>query len=300
MERVNHIHVVQVGCRRLIGDIDRMLERQIPNRERFKLRIARLHAALMLVIQLREAGRHLSAARTRRSHDDERARRFNIIVPAISFVADNQANVGGIVGDSVLTVNLQSQRVHALFKYIRRRLSRVLRHRDGADIQPESAEYVDQARNIRIIGDAQITAAFVLLDIVRVDGDDDFCLILERKQHFNLVIRLKTGQYARRVIIVKQLAAKLQIELAAKLRDTLTNMLRLQLDVLLAVKTDLIHGFSPILRGNPPASHRKQASVQTPAKPLRFFSIPNSFHAFKGKHEKVLAESVLANDETSL
>ena len=86
--------------------------------------------------------------------------------------------------------------MHALFKYIRRRLSRVLRHRDGADIQPESAEYVDQAGDIRIIGDAQITAAFVLLDIVRVDGDDDFCLILERKQHFNLVIRLKTGQYA--------------------------------------------------------------------------------------------------------
>ena len=130
MERVDHVHVVQVGRRRLIGEVDRVLERQIPDREGFKLRVARLHAALVLVVELREAGRHLSAARPRRGHDDQRARGFDIIVAAIALVADDQPHVGGIIRDSVLTVDLEAERLHALFEHVRRGLTGVLRQRD--------------------------------------------------------------------------------------------------------------------------------------------------------------------------
>ena len=38
------------------------------------------------------------------------------------------------------------------------------------------------------------------------------------------------------MVVVKELAAKLQVELSAELSDTLANMLRLQLDVLAVVK----------------------------------------------------------------
>ena len=248
MERVDHVHVVQVGRRRLIGEVDRVLERQIPDREGFKLRVARLHAALVLVVELREAGRHLSAARPRRGHDDQRARGFDIIVAAIALVADDQPHVGGIIRDSVLTVDLEAERLHALFEHVRRGLTGVLRQRDGADVQAEAAENVDQARHVRVVGNAQIAAALVFLDIARVDGDDDFRLIAQRQQHFDLVIRREARQHARRVIIVKELAAKFQIELAAKLVDPLTNMFGLQPDILFAVKTDLIHLSLPISR----------------------------------------------------
>ena len=35
MVRINHIDIVDVGGRRFVGQIDRMVERQIPNRESF-------------------------------------------------------------------------------------------------------------------------------------------------------------------------------------------------------------------------------------------------------------------------
>ena len=40
MERINHVHIREVGGCRLVGKIDRVLERQVPNRERLELRVA--------------------------------------------------------------------------------------------------------------------------------------------------------------------------------------------------------------------------------------------------------------------
>ena len=246
MEWVDHIHVVQVRGRRLVGEVDRVLERQVPDREGFKLRVARLDPALVLVVELGKAGRHLAAAGSRSGHDDQRARRFDIVVAAVALVADDELEVRRVVGDAVMAVDLQAHRGHALFKHDGRGLLRVLGQDDRADIQAETAEHVDQAHDVRVIGDAQIAAAFVLFDVVGADSDDDLRLLLELKEHLDLVVRLKARQHARSVVVVKELAAEFQIELAAELFDPLTDVLRLQPDVLLAVKTDCPHWLSPL------------------------------------------------------
>ena len=80
--------------------------------------------------------------------------------------------------------------------------------------------------------------------MVRVNGDDDLDVVGYALEHAKLAVRLKTRQHAARVIVVKQLAAKLQIQLAAKLRDALLNMSGLQLDILRVVET-LTHVWLP-------------------------------------------------------
>lgn len=48
------------------------------------------------------------------------------------------------------------------------------------------------------------------------------------------------------MIVIEQLAAKLQIQLAAKLRDALLNVSSLQLDILRVVETWRMYGSRPV------------------------------------------------------
>ena len=52
MKRIDHIDIVKIRCRRLIRDVHRMRKRQIPDRKRLVLGIARFDAADIFVIQL--------------------------------------------------------------------------------------------------------------------------------------------------------------------------------------------------------------------------------------------------------
>ena len=83
MERVNHIDIVQVSCRRFIGQIDRVLERDIPDRECLKFCITGLNAALVFMVQLGKAGCHLAAARARCRNDDQRAFGLDVLIQEI-------------------------------------------------------------------------------------------------------------------------------------------------------------------------------------------------------------------------
>ena len=110
-----------------------------------------------------------------------------------------------------------------MLEEVGRVLPGVLRDDDGADVEADAAERIDQAHDVHIICDAEITAALVLLDVARADRDDDLRLLLQLEQHFHLSIRLKARQDARGVIVVKELAAELEIELAAEAVDPLEN-----------------------------------------------------------------------------
>ena len=93
VERVKHIHIVEVcGCG-LIGKVDRVTERQIPDWKGFKLRVAGLNAAQVLVIELRKAGGHFSAAGAGGGNNNKSARGFNILVFAVACFGDNLLHV---------------------------------------------------------------------------------------------------------------------------------------------------------------------------------------------------------------
>ena len=264
VEGVDHVHVVQISRGGLVGQVHRVLERQVPDREGLELRVARLHAPLVLMVELGKAGGHLAAARARRGDHHQRAGGLDVIVAAVPLVADDVGHVGGIIRDAVELEHLKAHGVQPVHEHVRRRLAGVLGERDAAHVQAEVPEHVHQADDIGVIGDAQIAAQLVLLDVVGIDGDHDFRLIPELQQHLDLVVRRKAGQHAGGMVIVKQLAAELQIQLAAKGLDALANARRLQLNVLLTVETDLFHvaaSFVRLKRGESTLDPQKTTGV---------------------------------------
>ena len=86
VERVDHIDIVEIRRGRLVCNVDRMLQRQIPHREGLELGITRLYAALVLLVELAETDGHLAASRARGSNDDEGSGCLDIVVFSESLV----------------------------------------------------------------------------------------------------------------------------------------------------------------------------------------------------------------------
>ena len=238
---VDHVHVVEIDGGGLIGDVDGMAEREVPDREGLELGIARADAALVLMVELAETGGHLAAAGAGRRDDDEGARRLDIIVLAEAVVADDELDIVRIIGDDEVAVDLQSQLLETELELFRRALAAKMREHHAADVEPAAAERVDQAEGVLVIGDAEVAAALVALDVVRRDDDDDLRVVLHLHEHAHLAVRLEARQDAGGVIIVKELAAEFQIELAAEKVDPLADLFRLHAHVFVVVKTDQLH-----------------------------------------------------------
>ena len=231
MPGVDHIHIVQVcgGC--LIRQIDGVLQRQIPHGEGLELGIAGLTATTVLVVHLGQADCHLAAAGAGCGDHSQRTSGLYILIAAQTLIADYPCHIGRISGDGVVTVNAQTQLLQLLLELLGRGLAFVTGDDYAAHIQAKLAECIDQTQHVGIVGDAQITASGVLDDVAGADGDDDLCLVGHGLQHLDLTVGCKAGQHARRMEIVKQLAAKLQIQLAAQSFDPLADFFRLLLDI---------------------------------------------------------------------
>ena len=248
MEGVDHVHVVEVGRRRLVGEIHRVLEGEVPDGERLVLGIARADAALILMVELAQAGRHLAAAGAGGGDDDDGAARLDKVVLTEPVVGDDVRDVRGVARDGVVAVTLHAERRQAVDERVGGRLPGVLRDDDRADIKAEPAEHVDQAQHVVIIADAEVAAHFVLLDIPRADGHHDLHVVFHRGEHADLAVGLEPRQHARGVVVVKELAAELQIELAAELAHALPDVLCLQLQIFIIVETDLHDCFPPLVQ----------------------------------------------------
>ena len=224
VEGVDHVHVVEVDGRGLVGEVHGVAQRQVPDRERLKLGVARAHAALVLVIELAQARGHLAATGAGRGHDDEATRRLDVVVAAEAVVADDARDVGRVVRDDVVPVHADAERLEPALELFRRGLAAVVRDDDAADVQPAALECVDQAQGVVVVGDAEVAAALVALDIIRRDGDDDLRLVAHLHEHAHLAVGGEARQHARCVVVVKEFAAELQIQLAAEERDALADV----------------------------------------------------------------------------
>ena len=193
------------------------------------------------MIKLAEAGRHLARAGAGRGDDNERAGGLDVLVASVALVGNDERNIARIACDGVVHIDRHAERGQTLFEGVRSRLTGVLRDHDRADIQTDAAEGVDEAKHIHIIGDAEVGADLVLLDVAGRDDDDDLCVVLHLAQHADLAVRLEAGQNAACVVVVEQLAAELQVQLAAEMRDALLDVRRLGCNVLFVVKTDFFH-----------------------------------------------------------
>ena len=109
MEGVNHIDVIEVGGCGLIRQIDRVLERQIPNGKGFKFCVACTYAALIFMIELGEADRHFARPGTRSGNDNERARGLDILILSIPVIGHNERHIAGISGNGIMGIDLHAE-----------------------------------------------------------------------------------------------------------------------------------------------------------------------------------------------
>ena len=221
MIRVDHVDVAHVRGRRLIGEIDGMPERDVPNRKRFKFCVSGADAAFVLMIKLRKTGRHFSAAGAGRGDDDKLARGFDVIVFAEALVAYDERDIRRIILNRIMPVYPNAKCFQPFLELLCRGLRTVMGDDDAADKQPDAAEGVDQTQRIEIIGDAEVAAPFVLFDVVRRYDDDDFGTVAQLIQHFDFAVRLEAGKHAGGVIIVKKLASEFEVQLASEGIDSL-------------------------------------------------------------------------------
>ena len=206
-----------------------------------------LDPALIFVEELGKAGGHFAAAGAGGGDYHQRAGGFDVFILTKALIADDERDIGGIIGDDIVAVDLDPQGLQALLEGIGGWLGMVMGDADAAHIQADPTEGIDEAQDIQIVGDTQIAAALVLFDGISADDNDDLRGVLHLQQHFHLAIRRKPRQHAGSVVIIKELTAEFQVQLTAKLTDALPDLIRLHLQVFFIIKADFEHDFLLVL-----------------------------------------------------
>ena len=237
VEGVDHVHVVEVGGGSLIGDVHRMLQREVPYGESLELGVSGLHATLVFVVELAEAYGHLAAAGARGCDDDEGPGGLHIVVAAETLVGVDERNVRGIALDGIVVVGLDAQAFQLLAVEVGGVLTVVVGDDDGADEEAAVLEFRAQAQHVLIVGDAQVAAHLVLLDVDGRDDDDNLRGVGQLLQHAQLRVGLESREHTACVVVVEELSAQFEIELSGEFGNTFLDVLRLYAAVLLVVKT---------------------------------------------------------------
>ena len=106
-------------------------------------------------------------------------------------------------------------------------LSVEVRDDHAVDAEVAGQEFIPEAKDVHVIGDAQVLAHLVLLDVNCADDDDNLYVVLELHEHLELTVRLETGEYAAGVKVVEEFAAKLHVQLVAESGDAFLDVFRL-------------------------------------------------------------------------
>ena len=148
-----------------------------------------------------------------------------------------------------MPVAADTQRGEALQKRIGGGLPVVPGQHHAAHEQAQAPEDVDQAEDVVVIGDAQVAPDLVLLNVRRVDGNDDLHILLKLLEHPDLAVRLEARQDPGGMVVVEQLAAEFQVQLAAELGNPLFDLFGLGGEVFLIVKANGCHMYLPLFAG---------------------------------------------------
>ena len=194
MIRVYHIDVGEVSRRRLVCYVYRVLERQVPDRERLEFRVTGVDAAFSLVIYLRQTRRQLARSGAGRGHDDEGARRGYEIVCSVAVVARYGIYIVRVTFDDAVDEYALASDLQFLFEYLRGRLTDVLGYDDCGDVDIKRTEPVDQTQDVRIVRDAVIGADLFALYVRGVYDNDYLKLVLQLREKSQLRIGRESRQ----------------------------------------------------------------------------------------------------------
>ena len=114
MERIDHVYVVEIGRGGFVGQVYGVFQRKAPHGKGLEFGISGFDAALVLIVKLAQAHRHLSASGTGGGDDDQRTGGLHIVVASEAFVGVYQGHIVGIALDGVVAVGADAHAVEAL------------------------------------------------------------------------------------------------------------------------------------------------------------------------------------------
>ena len=150
-------------------------------------------------------------------------------------------DIGRISLDRIMTVDPDAKRLKLCAERACGGLGFVHRHNNASDVKSEEIEDIDKTKHVGVIGDAEVSAFFILFNISRVYNNNYFCFVLKLKKHLHLTVGLKAGKHARSVVIVIELSSEFKIKLSSEAVYSLSDMLRLKSQIFVVIKSDLMH-----------------------------------------------------------
>ena len=112
-----------------------------------------------------------------------------------------------------MIVDLDAEALEALAEELSAFLPVVVGDDNRAYVQAAVGKLLAQAQQVLVVGDAQVRAHLVLLDVVGRYHHYNLSVVLELEEHVELAVGLKSREHARSVVIVKEFAAEFQVKL---------------------------------------------------------------------------------------
>ena len=108
-----------------------------------------------------------------------------------------------------------------------RRLLLVAGDDHGLHVESPVTQVVDRAHRVGVVGEPEVGAHLLLLDVAGVDADHDVDLVLHALQEFDLGIRIEPRQDARGMEVAEEFAAEFEVKLVVELTGPLEDGLGL-------------------------------------------------------------------------
>ena len=108
---------------------------------------------------------------------------------------------------------------------------------DAAHQEAALHEHLAQAQHVLVVGDAQVAALLVLLDVRGTDDDDYLRIVLQLREHLQFAVGLEARQDTTGVVVVEKLTAEFKVKFVSELGDALLDVFGLYPKILLVVET---------------------------------------------------------------
>ena len=140
----------------LVGHVDRMREGQVPYGEGLELGIARVHAPLLLVVELGQAGGQLSAVGAGPGHDHDLLVRQDVLVGPVALLAHDGVHVRGVAFGETVGVHPDAAALQAVLELLGRFLPIETRDDHGPHGDIPRGQVIDHLQRIGVVGDAEV------------------------------------------------------------------------------------------------------------------------------------------------
>ena len=221
VEGVDQVYVAKIGRGRLVSHVDRVHQREVPNRKGLEFRIARMDTVLVIVINLAQASGQLSAARTGTRDHHQRLVGLDVRICAVAVGAHDSIDVGRVSLGWAVAKDRDAAAIELVLELDGPGLIVESSDHHGPQFDTPFAKIVDQFHGVGIVCDAEVGPHLLPLDRPGVDTQENFSLFPQLGQETHLHVWIETGQDSGSVIIEEELSTELQVQFVVKATDAI-------------------------------------------------------------------------------